>query len=110
MRQSSFSFKNYIDFTHWDNPLENSFDTYSNYIGQIRKYNKKGIFNYKQANRPAMNSEIRSINWNEIFQNETIISSWNIFKSKLDIIMRKYIPMVTVKFKRHPPWFDNEIH
>ena len=35
--------------------------------------------------------------------------AWNLFKSKLDIAMRKFIPLKNVKFRHQPPWFDSEI-
>ena len=71
---------------------------------------KEKIFNYKQANWDAMNQEISSINWSNLFYNIPISSAWNIFKSKIDIAMRKHIPMIFVKFKKRPPWFDSEIN
>ena len=68
------------------------------------------IFNYKKANWDALNDELRSINWKSLFANYNVLSCWTTFKSKLDICMRKHIPMINVKFKQKPPWFDCEIH
>ena len=77
---------------------------------RIKQPIKTRVFNYKRANWTAMNDDIRSINWDRLFNNESAISSWNIFKSKIDILMRKHIPMITAKFKKRPPWFDSEIY
>ena len=57
-----------------------------------------------------MNDDISSVNWENSLNGESLISSWNIFKSKLDILMCKHIPMITVKFRKRPPWFDSEIY
>ena len=65
---------------------------------------------YTKANWDALNNELRFINWKTLFGNYNVLSCWNTFKSKLDICMRKHIPMINVKFKQKPPWFDSEIH
>ena len=75
-----------------------------------KKAPKVRIFNYKKANWLALNLELQSINWKALFGNYNVLGCWNTFKSKLDICMRKHIPMVNIKFKQQPPWFDSEIY
>ena len=75
-----------------------------------KKPTRNKIFNYKRADWAGMNNEIRSTDWAHILDNHSTIVAWNVFKSKLDITMRKYIPMISVRFKKQPPWFDSEIH
>ena len=75
-----------------------------------KKVPRVRIFNYKKANWDALNKELCSINWKTLFGNYNVLSCWNTFKSKLDICMRKHIPMISIKFKQKPPWFDSEIH
>ena len=62
-----------------------------------------------EADWNRLSDEIKSYNWSMLFKHKTITEAWNLFKSKLDISMRKYIPMKNVKFRDHPPWFDSEI-
>jgi hypothetical protein len=71
--------------------------------------NRQTIFKYKDADWEALSLELRSHNWHELFHNKSILDSWNIFKSKLDIAMRKCIPMAKIKVRQQPPWFDSEI-
>ena len=75
-----------------------------------KKAHRVRIFNYKKANWAAINAELRLINWKVLFGKYNVLACWNSFKSKLDICMRKHIPMINVKFKQQPPWFDSEIH
>jgi hypothetical protein len=71
--------------------------------------NRQTIFKYKEADWEALSLELGSHNWHELFHNKSILDSWNIFKSKLDIAMRKCIPMAKIKVRQQPPWFDSEI-
>ena len=75
-----------------------------------KKPMRNKIFNYKRADWVGMNDEIRNTDWSHILDNHSTIVAWNAFKSKLDIIMRKYIPMISVKFKKQPHWFDSDIY
>ena len=63
-----------------------------------KKAHRVRIFNYKKANWAALNTELRSINWKALFGNYNVLACWNSFKSKLDMCMRKHIPMINVKF------------
>ena len=74
-----------------------------------KKPNKQKAFKYKEADWDGLSHDLRSHNWHQIFQNKSIVEAWNIFKSKLDISMRKFIPLSKVKFRHQPPWFDSEI-
>ena len=74
-----------------------------------KKPAKKKIFNYRKANWDGLNHELHNTDWYIIFQHKSIYAAWDAFKSKLDIAMRKFIPMSKVRFKSQPPWFDEEI-
>ena len=74
-----------------------------------KKITKRKIFNYKEADWDGLSHEIRSYDWYSIFRNRSIAEAWILFKSKLDISMRKFIPMKNVKFRNQPPWFDTEV-
>ena len=74
-----------------------------------KKFTKKKVFKYTDADWDGFSEEIMSYNWCMLFKHKTISEAWNLFKSKLDISMRKYIPMKSVKFRHRPPWFDSEI-
>ena len=56
-----------------------------------------------------MNDDLSNVNWRNLFRNNDVCNSWNILKSKLDIFLRKHVPMSNIKFKKQPPWFDKEI-
>ena len=74
-----------------------------------KKFTKQKLFKYGEADWAGLSKEIGAYNWTHLFNNKGIIEAWNIFKSKLDISMRKYIPLKTAKFRIQPPWFDSEI-
>ena len=74
-----------------------------------KKYPKSKIFNYKKADWDALKEELNTVGWRSLFQGKDIITCWNLFKSKLDISMRKCIPMIKVKLRNQPPWFDSEV-
>ena len=70
---------------------------------------KKKVFRYKEADWDGLSYELQGYNWYSLFYGQSIIDSWNIFKSKLDIAMRNHIPFKSIKFRPQPPWFDDEI-
>ena len=74
-----------------------------------KKPSKQTIFKFKEANWDGLSQELRSHNWHELFHNRSIADAWNVFKSKLDIALRKFIPVSKVKVRHQPPWFDSEI-
>ena len=57
-----------------------------------------------------MNDEVNNTDWSQLFCNLSSSLAWDVFKSKLDMIMRNHIPMIKVRFKKQPPWFDSEIY
>ena len=78
-------------------------------------FKKKGVkkrvfhFAYKKSDWHGMNRELNNINWQYELGIGDIIRKWNLFKSKIDITMRKFIPIVNIKCNGEPPWFDSEI-
>ena len=78
-------------------------------IKKPKSVTKVRKFCYKKADWNSINNELRKIDWGSIFRNRTIKEKLDIFKSKLDIILRKHIPMVLVKVGDKPPWYDSEL-
>ena len=74
-----------------------------------KKAKKQNVFRYFEADWEGLSAELKSHNWRVIFANKDIHNAWEVFKSRLDIAMRKFIPMKSVKFRYRPPWFDDEI-
>lgn len=74
-----------------------------------RKTRKQKVFKYSEADWNGLSHELASFEWNSIFDNLSITDAWNMFKSKLDISMRKFIPFRNVKFRQQPPWMDSEM-
>jgi hypothetical protein len=66
-------------------------------------------FCFKKADWKSINEDLNKINWKSIFRNLDIKKKLDLFKSKLDIVLRKHIPMVLVKAGEHPPWYDSEL-
>ena len=63
----------------------------------------------KRGDWTNVNFELRQLNWHSLLSSRNINDNFNIFKSKLDIVLRKYVPIVNIKTKGQPPWFDDEI-
>ena len=74
-----------------------------------KKPKKQNVFRYSEADWEGLSTELRSYDWRNIFANKDIFQAWEIFKSKLDIAMRNFIPLKSIKFSYRPPWFDDEI-
>ena len=74
-----------------------------------KKAKKQNVYRYSEADWDGLSAELNSHNWRAIFANKSIHNAWEVFKSKLDIAMRKFIPMKSAKFRYRPPWFDDEI-
>ena len=66
-------------------------------------------FSYKKANWVRINQDLNSIDWNALFAHLNARDCVSCLKSKLDIILKKYVPMVTVKPSSRPPWFDDDL-
>ena len=63
------------------------------------KIRKRKIYKYKDANWNGLSNNLRLHRWDLLFEHLSIQDAWNIFKSKLDISMRKFIPMSNVLSK-----------
>ena len=70
---------------------------------------KRKVFKYSEADWDGLSADLRGYNWGKLFANKNINQAWELFKSKIDIAMRRFIPMKSVKFRYRPPWFDDEI-
>ena len=75
-----------------------------------KKPTKRKLYNFKKANWVGLNHMLRCINWSNLFYGKDIHSAWNLFKSKLDQCIRVNIPIICIKSKYQPPWFDCEMH
>ena len=71
---------------------------------------KRKIFNFKRANWENLNKDLYEIDWNNLLLNKHPEVAWNIFKSRLNSLSLKHIPLITIRSEFQPPWFDSECH
>ena len=81
-----------------------------NLVVKRKKAVKRKIFNYKRANWNDLNNDLRHTNWNDLLLGKSTEQAWQIFKSQLDLLCRKYIPVITIKSEFQPPWFDSDCY
>ncbi len=62
-----------------------------------KKATKKRVFSYKKGDWTNVNIELRKINWYNVLSSTNINDNFNTFKSKLDIVLRKYVPGLMMK-------------
>ena len=73
------------------------------------KLPKREIYNYKRANWNGLNSDLNSVDWNSVLDDD-IELAWLSFKSTLFGLMDKHIPKIKVGGSTQSPWFDAEVH
>lgn len=61
-------------------------------------------FDYKKCDFDALNSALLSIDWNSLFQNQTVNSSYEIFLDEVLHICRQHIPLKNNMANSHP-WY-----
>ena len=82
-------------------------------LGHVRrkKMPKREFFNFKKANWDDLNSDLQTVEWdNVINENLEINSCWENFKTTLNKHVNKHIPKVKVKNEFQAPWFDSECY
>ena len=75
-----------------------------------KKVQRRKVFSYKRANWKDINTELNSKNWYRLLNSADMEQNLVSFKSTIDIVLRKYIPMVTIRGKFQPAWFDSEMN
>ena len=75
-----------------------------------KKVQRRKVFSYKRANWKDINTELNSKNWYRLLNSADMEQNLVYFKSTIDIVLRKYIPMVTIRGKFQPAWFDSEMN
>ena len=75
-----------------------------------RNLPKRNMYNFKRADWPSIKSELDSVDWvSELDRNEPDIS-WLNFKTILNNIISKFIPLVKIRTEFKSPWFDSECY
>ena len=72
------------------------------------KFLKRKVYNFKKANWDELNRDINRVRWDSYLQYTDAESAWLNFKRILFQLIDKHIPIVTIKDKGCPPWFDND--
>ena len=73
----------------------------SGVVQKPRKMYHKGNFN-------MISQELDLVNWEMAFESKSVQECWNIFKSKLEVLVEKYIPMSTPK-DYNEPWMNRSL-
>ena len=53
-------------------------------------------------------AELNKVNWEELFQGKTVQECWDIFKSRLEVLVNLYVPMSSPK-DYNEPWMNNSL-
>jgi len=54
------------------------------------------VFDYTKVDTPAILKEVAAVDWNNLFSNQCDDSCWDIFKSALQNVENKYVPLKAV--------------
>ena len=73
------------------------------------KQPKRILRNYKKADWLSINNELAAINWDLHTNYTDIYTAWSNFKTILNEICDRHIPVVTVKSNNNCPWYDAEV-
>ena len=76
---------------------------------QKTKYKSVKKFAYRKADWEQLNEDLLSIDWLNKLNHLTGNKSLEIFKSTLDMTLRRHVPLVNVKLGSQPPWYDDEL-
>ena len=75
-----------------------------------RNLPKRKMYNFNRADWPSIKSELDNVNWvNALDSNEPDIS-WMNFKTILNNIINKFVPLVKIRTEFKSPWFDSECY
>ena len=71
---------------------------------------KRKMYNFSRADWPSIKSELDSVGWvSALDNNEPDISRLH-FKTILNNIINKFVPLVKIKTEFKSPWFDSECY
>ena len=74
-----------------------------------KKFVKRKKFIYSKADWEGINEDLSQIDWENLFRGKSLKTCLDTFKSRLDITLRKWTPLKSVKIGNQPPWFDEEL-
>ena len=72
------------------------------------KLSKRKIFDFKRANWDGLNRDLNLVHWDYFIDCRDPNESWLYFRKILFLLMEKHIPIITIKDRGRPPWFDSE--
>ena len=75
-----------------------------------KKNIKRRVFSYKKANWNHVNRDLNALQWNRILSSTCMEENLSSFKSNIVIVLRRHFPMITLKGKIQPSWFDSEMN
>ena len=71
---------------------------------------KRRMLNYKKADWDSLNAELKSVRWDHHLKYCDAETGWQRFCAILNCHISHHIPVITVKCKDQPPWFDSDTH
>ena len=72
------------------------------------KQPKRKVYNYSKGDYRGLNSELSSIDWDNIFICNDPYLGWNRFREILSSACDRWIAKKTIKSQFQPPWYDSE--
>lgn len=68
------------------------------------------MYNYWKGNYSLMCQGLDEIDWESLFNNNSIDENWNLFKKEVAIVVSKYVPKTIKKAPTNkPPWWTNNL-
>ena len=68
------------------------------------------MYNYWKGNYSLMCQDLDEIDWESLFNNNSIDENWNLFKKEVAIVVSKHVPKTTKKAPTNkPPWWTNNL-
>jgi hypothetical protein len=64
---------------------------------------------YARGDYEGMKGDLAEINWDEEFEGLAIDDLWLRFKDILDLLVGKYVPLVTGRRKKYPQWMTKAV-
>ena len=69
----------------------------------------KSKLDFRKADYEAINSELINLNWNELFNSNSIVVDSNKFHSILDEIIKNHVPLKRESSSTYPSWYSHSL-
>lgn len=80
-----------------------------NYSSSPKRYESKLVFNFANADFDGLSDFLLDLDLSCCLQSSSVEPVWSHLKNSILKGMNLFIPIVKVKYKRYPCWFNSEI-